>query len=156
MRAVEKFFKILETVINAAVIVFLALMVVNIAGNVILRYVFRVPVSWAEELARYMMIWLSFLGMSLALKDNEHVGLTFFVKLFPKKVEIVLKIISRLVILVFLIFVFINSLDVIPILSRQKSAALRLPMYIPYLSVTVGSVLMMLYVVYQFLFDRTE
>jgi len=152
MNTIQRIYTAIEEVLKIVVFIFLALMVVNIFGNVLLRYVFRYPIAWTEELARYLMIWLGFIGMSLALKYNEHVYISFVTKLFPKKVENILIALSRILMLVFLVAVFIHSIKVIPVLSRQRSTALQLPMYIPYLSVTVGSALMILHVFYLFIF----
>ena len=41
--------------------------------NVFMRYVWNMPLSWAEELARYIMIWAAFIGASLCVRDNVHV-----------------------------------------------------------------------------------
>ncbi len=152
MDKVQKVYSTIEEILKVIVFIFLALMVVNIFGNVLLRYVFRYPIAWTEELARYLMIWFGFIGMSLALKYDEHVYISFVTKLFPKKVERFLIFLSRIVMLIFLIAVLIYSIKVIPVLSRQKSTALQVPMYIPYLSVTFGSALMILHVFYLFLF----
>ncbi len=43
--------------------------------NVVLRYMFSAPLSWAEELSRYIMIWLTFIGASLCVRDNVHVNM---------------------------------------------------------------------------------
>ena len=49
-------------------IVALAVMATLVFGNVVSRYLFNYSFSWVEELTRYMMIWVCFLGSGLALR----------------------------------------------------------------------------------------
>jgi TRAP-type C4-dicarboxylate transport system permease small subunit len=52
----------------------LAVMVVLVFGNVVLRYVFHSGIAWAEEVSRLMFVWLIFLGAILALRHHAHLG----------------------------------------------------------------------------------
>lgn len=52
----------------------LAVMVVLVAGNVLLRYVFNSGITVSEELARWLFVWLTFLGAIAALADEAHMG----------------------------------------------------------------------------------
>lgn len=52
----------------------LAIMVVLVFGNVVLRYGFNSGIAWAEEVSRLMFVWLIFLGAILALRQHAHLG----------------------------------------------------------------------------------
>jgi len=52
----------------------LAVMVVLVAGNVVLRYAFNSGITVSEELARWLFVWLTFLGAIAALADDTHMG----------------------------------------------------------------------------------
>jgi TRAP-type transport system small permease protein len=52
----------------------LAAMVVLVFGNVVLRYAFDSGITMSEELARWLFVWLTFLGAIVALNDNAHLG----------------------------------------------------------------------------------
>jgi TRAP-type C4-dicarboxylate transport system permease small subunit len=52
----------------------LALMAVLVFGNVVLRYGFNFGITVSEELARFLFVWLAFIGAILALKEGEHLG----------------------------------------------------------------------------------
>jgi len=52
----------------------LAAMVVLVFGNVVMRYAFNSGITLSEELARWLFVWLTFLGAIVALKENEHLG----------------------------------------------------------------------------------
>ena len=52
----------------------LALMVVLVFGNVVMRYGFNSGFTVSEELSRWLFVWLTFLGAVVALRDNAHLG----------------------------------------------------------------------------------
>ncbi len=52
----------------------LALMVVLVFGNVVLRYAFNSGITVSEELSRWLFVWMTFLGAIVALKEHGHLG----------------------------------------------------------------------------------
>ena len=52
----------------------LAVMVVLVFGNVVLRYALNSGITVSEELARWLFVWLTFLGAVVALQENAHLG----------------------------------------------------------------------------------
>ena len=53
--------------------------------QVILRYAFDSPLTWSEELARYLMIWCAFLGWVIASRHGTHLAMTFVVDKAPRR-----------------------------------------------------------------------
>lgn len=62
---------------------FLAVMVVLVFGNVVLRYVFNSGIVVSEELSRWLMVWLTFLGSVVALRERQHLGVDTLVIMLP-------------------------------------------------------------------------
>lgn len=72
---------------------FLAIMVVLVFGNVVLRYGFNSGITVSEEVSRWLFIWLTFLGAVVAIKERAHLGSDMFVSRLPvwgKKICLVL------------------------------------------------------------------
>ncbi len=63
-------------VLEAGIALLLAVMVVLVFGNVVLRYGFNSGITVSEEVSRWMFIWLTFLGAVIALKERGHLGWT--------------------------------------------------------------------------------
>jgi TRAP-type transport system small permease protein len=61
----------------------LAVMVVLVFGNVVLRYAFNSGITMSEELSRWLMVWLTFLGAIVALREHTHLGVDTFVRALP-------------------------------------------------------------------------
>jgi TRAP-type C4-dicarboxylate transport system permease small subunit len=55
-------------------VVCLALMVVMVFGNVVLRYGFNSGITVSEELSRWLFVWMTFLGALVALRNHAHLG----------------------------------------------------------------------------------
>ena len=58
-------------------------MVVLVFGNVVLRYVFNSGITISEELSRWLMVWLTFLGAIVALREHSHLGVDTLVRALP-------------------------------------------------------------------------
>jgi TRAP-type C4-dicarboxylate transport system permease small subunit len=58
-----------------ALIALLAAMACIVFANVALRYLTNESLVWAEEVARHLMIWLTFLGAGLVLRFGGHIAI---------------------------------------------------------------------------------
>lgn len=87
----------------------LAVMCILVFGNVVLRYFFNSGITWSEEMARFMFVWLIFLGAILGLKDNEHLGVDMLVKKVSRRFKKILYVICNLLILYSLILLLNGS-----------------------------------------------
>jgi TRAP-type C4-dicarboxylate transport system permease small subunit len=61
----------------------LALMVLLVFGNVVLRYAFNSGIATSEELSRWLLVWLTFLGAIVALREHAHLGVDALVRMLP-------------------------------------------------------------------------
>jgi TRAP-type C4-dicarboxylate transport system permease small subunit len=61
-------------VLDGITVAFLAIMVVLVFGNVVLRYAFNSGITVSEELSRWLFVWLTFLGAIVAIKEHGHLG----------------------------------------------------------------------------------
>lgn len=69
-KLINQFCKLLDGVIA----VMLALMVVLVFGNVVLRYGFNSGINLSEELSRWLFVWMTFLGAVVAVNERGHLG----------------------------------------------------------------------------------
>lgn len=78
-------------------------LVVVIWISVFTRYVTSNPISWGEQVAKYMMIWAAFLGASLALREGGHIAVNIIAELFPPAVQRVLAVAALVLTALFLL-----------------------------------------------------
>jgi len=60
--------------LDGLIALLLAIMVVLVFGNVVLRYAFNSGITVSEEMSRWAFVWLTFLGAIVALKEHQHLG----------------------------------------------------------------------------------
>ena len=77
--AIDRFCRVIDLLIAAA----LAVMVVLVFGNVVLRYVFNSGIAVSEEVSRWLFVWLCFMGAVSALKEGGHMGTDILVSRLP-------------------------------------------------------------------------
>ena len=64
-------------------VVALAVMVVLVFGNVVLRYAFNSGITVSEEVSRWLFVWLTFMGAVVAMKEHGHLGVDMLVGRLP-------------------------------------------------------------------------
>jgi TRAP-type C4-dicarboxylate transport system permease small subunit len=133
-----------EKLVQVTLVVMVAVMTVIIILQVFMRYLFLYSLSWSEEVARYLMIWVAFLGASLALKYGFHIGVEFVITRIPDKARARVNLVAKLSILVFLIFFTIGGFQVSWAVRDQDSPALLFSMGYAYLSAPIGGVFMII------------
>jgi len=94
-RIVEGYFHFLKILIA----LFLAIMVVLVFGNVVLRYAFNLGITVSEELSRMLFVWLTFLGAIIAMREHGHLGVDILVKRLPAAGKKICLVVSHLLML---------------------------------------------------------
>ena len=78
-RLIDSFCRLLEAVL----VILLALMVILVFGNVVLRYALNSGIALSEEVSRWLFVWMVFLGAVVALKEHGHLGTDMLVSRLP-------------------------------------------------------------------------
>lgn len=139
MRRIEQAFLALN---RWAVIAMLSGMVLVVGGNVALRYLTGHSLPWADEVARYLMIWMTFLGAGLALRRGGHVAISNLQDALPGRAPMVLRIGLVVILLAFFVFMIVTGQDYMTRMQYQKSPALRLPFIYIYAAMPIGFALL--------------
>ena len=79
----EKLIDQLNRLLSLLMVVALALMVVLVFTNVVLRYAFNSGLTVSEELSRWLFVWMTFLGAFVGLHDKGHLGTDTLVAKLP-------------------------------------------------------------------------
>ena len=115
-------------------------MVIVLFIQVIMRRVFNNSLFWSEELARYMFIWLVYLGISHGARLKKHIKIDASLKLLPVKFRPYMEILGDVLFLSFAVFVVYTAHRWVnlQIMLGQRSAALGVPMWIIFAAPMVG------------------
>lgn len=132
--------RILDYVIGILLVIIFCLTVTN----VFCRYFLGWSFGWADELSRFLFIWIGFLGTALAFSRNEHVALKMFTNKLPPRFS---RITDTLAILVCigLLAGFLWQGSVIVYHTVNRSPAIGIPMRIVYSCVPISAALGIIY-----------
>lgn len=135
----------INKLIKAISILFMGLMTLTVVLQVIFRYVMVNPLIWTEELSRYLMIWMSFFAAGSVLRKWENIKVDFFIDKFKETPRKVIKLIIKMLVLAFCIYIFIVSINIYPKVSKnQLTSVLQISMLIPQFGIIVGMFFMVL------------
>ena len=110
---------------------------------VLFRYMLNNSLPWPEELGCYLFIWFSLVGVAYSTKEGIHLRVDVLVNAMPKPVRMALNAVSELVMTVFFLYMSAAGMRAIAdIMSNgTTSPAMRIPMWLVYLSFWLGCVL---------------
>jgi TRAP-type C4-dicarboxylate transport system permease small subunit len=106
-RTLHALSRVLEFLIAAA----LAVMVVLVFGNVVMRYAFNSGITVSEEVSRWLFIWSTFLGALVALRERAHLGVDMLVSRLPAWGKKVCMVTTHVLMIVILGMLFKGALD---------------------------------------------
>jgi len=118
-------------------VLFFAAMTAVMLLGVFYRYIMKDPFQWGEEAARFLMLWMGFLAINIALRRNEHIGIDILVKALPIKVSKILDYLIHLMIGYFLIVLLAKGYRMTTG-TMMTAASLPISMFWVYLSVPLG------------------
>ena len=116
----------------------LAAMSVIIFTNVVLRYTTSQSIEWAEEVARHMMIWLSFIGCGPVLRYGGHIAIENLQDSLPTRLAQLLRVLIALLITAFCVFCIWFGLQYMDRTQYQSTPATQISFAWIYLALPLG------------------
>lgn len=109
--------------------------------EVVMRYVFKNPTGWTIEFVPYLILWGTFIGGSLTLKEDRHIKVDLLVTHLPPKVQLVMQVITGVIAIVFCGVLFVKGIEMV---SHTKTTGTitpgtQIPVYIPQLCIPIGA-----------------
>ena len=118
-----------------------AIMVAITFTQVVFRYIFNNALSWSEEVARYIFVWISWLGVSTGVRDDEHIKVMLLPDFLKRRKLFRTEICLRILVLLLWIFtaVVVNYYGII-VIEKQLTLnavtpAVRMPLWVVYVCI---------------------
>ena len=146
----NKLIKLLEWIENSIAVFSMATVSLLVFANVISRYGFNYTPIWSEELSRFLVVWSIFIGVSIGVRKNQHIGVDALIRFLPHKLLLASEILLNLIGVVVIGILVYTSLEFIQQTMEfgQLSPAMRIPMYIPYIAMPVGLTLSIIHFIH--------
>ncbi len=125
--------------------------------NVVLRYGFNYSLAWSEELVREVIIYTTFIGCSVAVKNRSMIRVDAAIQILPF-LKVPLTFFSNFCILVFAVFITYYGwlMAVLQVQSNQRTIILEIPMVYLYAILPLMGVLMTIRILQVFYQDIRE
>ena len=112
--------------------------------QVIARYFLRLPMDWSSELAKILMVWITFLGVILAFYDHSHPCITFLVDKFPSKLRKAVDLVLNIFLLFGFIVVTYMGFQLCLKTHNKVTTVLKMPMSVEYAALPIATGIMAL------------
>ena len=112
--------------------------------QVFTRYVMNDPAGWTEEIARYFLVAVVFIGASMSVRKNNHIQVDYFYRLMPKAMARVMSTLVDLVRCLFLGYAVWLTWLLLQRIGNQQMAVIDLPVGWVFSAMLFGFVLMFL------------
>jgi len=152
----RKLVRVIDGLAQAAVACLVGLMVTVVFAQVIFRYGLVRPIFWADELARYLFVWIAFIGAAVAMGGRLHYGFDYVTEMCPFPMRRAISLLMSLLAMGFFVLCLIAGLEGVRIVSAQKAPSLQISMGWVYAALPVGSALMLVYLVEQALLEPEQ
>ena len=153
---IDRFSQRTNTVIEQSLLGLGILMIGVVAAQVFFRYVLNHSLFWSEELARYILVWLTFLGASVAYRRGTHPRIDLFVSRFGSRGARAIHVGAHLVALAFFGVLVIYGAQFAYFVRLQISPALQIPKWIVMLVLPISGMVMILHAVAAIVSDPGE
>lgn len=130
--------------VNAILISSFSVITIIVVYSVFSRNILGYSAYWTDEAARYLLIFVGYLGASISLQRGDLIGIKGLLNKLPIKISNYIMFFSRLLITVFCISIFTSSLAMVKemYVMEHRSAQLLIPMWIPYSIIPLGLLLL--------------
>jgi len=133
---------VLSRILEVIMVTILTIMVGLVFGNVVARYAFNSAITWAEEVARFLFVWLTFVGASFGLMKGLHLGMDMVVARFSPRTRSLIEVVNGFIILAFLGVWVVGGVHLIQANLDYMSPATGFSMGLVYLIGPLAAVLM--------------
>jgi len=150
---IKNILDIIEKILMTILGILMIIMVLVIFMQVVLRYGFKSATNWADEVARYCMIWMIFLACAIGYRRHCHIKIDILTRYLPLGIKRILEFVMYILQIVFLGVVLYAASAYISSIENQRSIALRLNMQYIHMSTVIGSTLMIVFILEQMWLD---
>ena len=117
-----------NTFFNNVLFTLMALIIIIMFTQVLFRYVFNQSLSWSEEIAKFIFVWMIFIGAAVCIKEKLHIGVEFLIERLPKKWKNAIEVFNTILIVLFNIAMSVTGFFWVGEVSGTLSPAVGLPL----------------------------
>lgn len=137
----------INKVVHIVLILLMVVLIVAVFCQITFRF-FDYSIAWTEELSRYAMIWMTFLGAAYAVATRAHIGMELLVDRTQGALKQTLIVIAAAVCLIFFAMMVVKGYELSMRVMNQPSAVLQIPMGIVYSVIPISGIILVMNLFY--------
>ena len=143
----DRFLNFISAVVRYVILVMTSCIFIIVLFTVFSRYLFNYVASWSEEVPRYLLVWIGFLGAALAVRQNEHIGFDYIFNKLPPTGQKILALLLNLGIVIIGLIMLVYGIDFVKQFGGDWMESIPFTNIWFYISLPVSGALILLYII---------
>lgn len=139
--------KALDRLLKYLLTFLVGLLTVSVFLQVLIRFVFKYPLPWTEEVSRIAFVYSIFVGATIAVREKAHLNVDFVLVVLPQGLALVIKLVGTALVGIFLVFMTWQGVVFVRATGVQVTPVMQVPFRYLYLIIPSSGGLMLLYLV---------
>ncbi|MDR0583778.1 MAG: TRAP transporter small permease [Treponema sp.] len=135
----------IEKIIDWAAVLFFTVIFFVAIAQIIMRWIFKNPIVWSEELIRLMFIWICYMGWTMASRNKSHICITTFISRLPAGARKVIQTFNCFLVIVFSVFMVYFGIEMTEVGGRGMAVTLPINFALVYVSAPITNFIIFLY-----------
>lgn len=139
--------KALDRLLKYLLTFLVGLLTVSVFLQVLIRFVFKYPLPWTEEVSRIAFVYSIFVGATIAVREKAHLNVDFVLVVLPQGLALAIKLVGTALVGIFLVFMTWQGVVFVRATGVQVTPVMQVPFRYLYLIIPTSGGLMLLYLV---------
>jgi TRAP-type transport system small permease protein len=142
----DQFLDFISAVVKYIILVMTTCIFLIVLFTVFSRYLFNYVASWSEEVPRYLLVWIGFLGAALAVRQDEHIGFDYIFNKLPPTGQKILRLLLNFGIVIIGLIMLVYGIDFVKQFGGDWMESIPYTNVWFYSSLPVSGTLILLYI----------
>jgi TRAP-type transport system small permease protein len=139
--------KALDRILKFLLTFLVGLFTVSVFLQVLIRFVFKYPLPWTEEVSRIAFVYTIFIGATIAVREKAHLNVDFLLVVLPRRVARAVTLLGTALVAIFLLFVTWQGIEFVRQTGVQVTPVMQVPFRYLYLVIPSCGALMLAYLI---------
>ena len=137
--------EVLRRTASAFCLVAMSVIVCDVLFGIVARVVMKQPPVWTEELARYLFVWVTFLGATAIYSTGENIVVDLILRIVPPRAVRYLSVFAHVVVGVIALFMVTQGISIIERTMAQRSSVMQLSFGLIYSAIPISGTILIVH-----------
>ncbi|HWT77805.1 MAG TPA: TRAP transporter small permease [Candidatus Acidoferrum sp.] len=138
---------VLDRLLKFLLTFLVGLLTLSVFLQVLIRFVFKYPLPWTEEVSRIAFVYSIFVGAAIAVREKAHLNVDFVLVVLPQGLARAIKLLGTALVGIFLAYMTWQGVVFVRATGVQVTPVMQVPFRYLYLIIPSTGALMLLYLI---------